>query len=133
MRTIKTEFPDFDGPELDIAPFTPEPWHNDACPRYSLREGVNELTLWTDYMDPTKREYKGSQYLLVVSSNEEQVTTFEGETIEALREALNAWYERLVGYRPDDDLRTTGQPEMPLGELMALAGAMAILTLTSHD
>ncbi len=133
MRTIKTEFPDFDGPELDIAPFTPEPWHNDACPRYSLREGVNELTLWTDYMDPTKREYKGPQYLLVVSSNEEQVTTFEGETIEALREALNAWYERLVGYRPDDDLRTTGQPEMPLGELMALAGAMAILTLTSHD
>ena len=133
MRTIKTEFPDFDGPELDIAPFTPEPWHNDACPRYSLREGVNELTLWTDYVDPTKREYKGPQYLLVVSSNEEQVTTFEGETIEALREALNAWYERLVGYRPDDDLRTTGQPEMPLGELMALAGAMAILTLTSHD
>lgn len=133
MRTIKTEFPDFDGPELDIAPFTPEPWHNDACPRYSLREGVNELTLWTDYMDPTKREYKGPQYLLVVSSNEEQVTTFEGETIEALREALNAWYERLVGYRPDDALRTTGQPEMPLGELMALAGAMAILTLTSHD
>lgn len=133
MRTIKTEFPDFDGPELDIAPFTPEPWHNDACQRYSLREGVNELTLWTDYMDPTKREYKGPQYLLVVSSNEEQVTTFEGETIEALREALNAWYERLVGYRPDDDLRTTGQPEMPLGELMALAGAMAILTLTSHD
>lgn len=131
MRTVKTEFPDFDGPELDIPPFTPEPWHNDACPRYSWREGVDELTLWTDYADPAKRECDGPQYLLVVSSNEEQVTTFEGETIEALREALNAWYEQSVGYRPDDDLRASGQPEMPLGELMSLVGAMAILT--SHD
>jgi hypothetical protein len=95
MRTIESEFPDFDGEHLNIPPFVAEPWHNDACPRYSYREDPFELTLWTDYKDPSEREIDGPQYTLCVSRLEGYlVTYFEGETLEEFRGVLEAYLNR---------------------------------------
>ena len=114
MRTIRSEFPDYDGEELHIAPFVCEPWHNDMCPRYVWRCEDGEATLWVDYVDPARREAQALRfYFTVADPDEEIVASFEAETEHGLRVNLEYWYEYQVGYNPDE-----GTP-LPLGELMA--------------
>lgn len=112
MRTIKSEFPDYDGEELHIAPFVCEPWHNDMCPRYVCRfyDG-GEATLWVDYVEYAKREVGGYRFWLAITDpDEEIIESFAGETEASLREDLNLWYEERAGLKPRS---------MPLGDLMA--------------
>lgn len=56
MRTVKTEFPDYDC-ELPVVPgFEDSSWKNDACPSLTRDYGDGyELRLWCDYRDPIKR------------------------------------------------------------------------------
>src|SRR5574337_1507932 len=97
MRTIKSEFPDYDNVELSIPPFTCEPWHNDACPRYVWRGDTDdliecELTLWGDYKDPAKRENDGATmfYFTVGTTDDGRPNgEFWGETEADLRAMLN--------------------------------------------
>ena len=113
MRTIKSEFPDYDGEELHIAPFVCEPWHNDMCPRYVWRCDDGEATLWVDYVDPAKREAEGLRFFLnIADPDEETLAGFEAETEDELRFELEIFHEYHANYTFDDC-------PLPLGELMA--------------
>jgi hypothetical protein len=63
MRTVKTEFPDYDG-ELPVVPgFEDTSWKNDVCPSLTRDYGDGyELRLWCDYRDPERREFETEQY-----------------------------------------------------------------------
>lgn len=133
MRTIQSEFPDYDGVELDIPPFRPEPWHNDVCPRYTHRGGIPDtagcfMNLWTEYVDPAKRESGGDLYLFEVTDEDLLcVKAWSAETLTELRSMLNAWYHEHAGYEPDaDSLMYHGKP-LPIGILMAQVGTVAYL------
>jgi hypothetical protein len=56
LRTIQTEFPDYDVSTLPVIPagFVDESWHNEACPRFD--HPALRLSLWIDYADPAQRE-----------------------------------------------------------------------------
>lgn len=136
MRTIQSEFPDYDNVQLHIPPFVSEPWHNDTCPRYVWRGDTPdlaecELTLWVDYLDPALRENEGvaMYYFTVGVEGEGRVLiAFWGETEDELRDMLNAWYEEHVGYRPDEDVASKlNEAVLDLGELMHLVGTVAYL------
>lgn len=134
MRTIKSEFPDYDNVEYFIPPFTCEPWHNDMCPRYVWRGDTDdlvecELTLWVDYLDPAKRENDGGEMFNFTVSAVDcfPMTVFLAESEEALRTQLNDWYEQRVGYRPDDDMTQSTLGPMPLGQLLHLVGTRLYL------
>ena len=62
MRTVKTEFPDYDGELPFIAGYEDTSWHNDACPSIEKDYGNGvRVRVWCDYVDPEKRqnpEYK---------------------------------------------------------------------------
>lgn len=134
MRTIKSEFPDYDNDEWFIPPFACEPWHNDACPRYVWRGDTDdlldcELTLWVDYLSPAKRDDTSEQFVFVVGEQDNNFShgTFFAETEAELRQQLNDWYEQNVGYRPDYDmLQDTGEA-MALGQLLHLVGTRLFL------
>lgn len=135
MRTIKSEFPDYDNVKYFIPPFTCEPWHNDMCPRYVWRGDTDdlvecELTLWVDYLDPAKRENDGATmfYFTVGTTDDGRPNgEFWGETEDELRSMLNGWYEKRVGYRPDDDMAQSTLGPMPLGQLLHLVGTRLYL------
>lgn len=131
MRTINSEFPDYDNVALNIPPFTCEPWKNDACPRYVWRGlepdlPMYELTLWLDYKDSAKRDnYGATMYYFTVGieGDGRPLLEFWGESEDELRDTLNGWYEERVGYRPDADVT----PKLvDLGELMLLVGQVGI-------
>jgi len=66
--TYKTEFPDFDYdiPQLPDG-FVDVSWHNNVSPSFekSLKDNLS-LTLWVNYLDESKRECGGDQFLVIV-------------------------------------------------------------------
>lgn len=142
MRTIESEFPDYDNVTLTIPPFVAVPWYLDTCPRYVWRGDTPdlaecELTLWLDYKDPAKRGNDGApMYFFMVGPEGEgrPLTGFWGETEGELRDMLNDWYEEHVGYRPDDDVAAKiGERRLDLGELMHLVGTVVYLEIKSGN
>lgn len=123
MRTIESEFPDYDNVQLHIPPFVAEPWHNDTCPRYvcrTLAAGQVEqcVTLWVDYKDPAKREDPSAPQFYVTVGGEDGSTPlaeFWGETDDELRSMLAAGHFERAG--------KTIAKTLPLGELMKVVGA----------
>lgn len=132
MRTIQSEFPDYDDVELLIPPFTCEPWHNDMCPRYVFRgtqdsEAGCELILWTQYKNPEWRELGCARYCFQVGTEDENMCgefreSVEFESLDDLRAWADDWYFEHVGYRPDTDWFEGHGEEMPLGQLLHLVG-----------
>lgn len=129
-RTIESEFPDYDNVHLNIPPFVCEPWCDDICPRYVWRGTTPdvkdcELTLWVNYYDPALREgnadYKMFCFTVGVVDDGRPIMDWAAESIEELREQLNDFYERHVGYRPDED------SNLGLGELLELVGTYVYL------
>ena len=60
MRTVKTEFPDYDGVLPHIAGYEDSSWHNDACPSIEKNYGTGvRVRIWCDYADPERRESNG--------------------------------------------------------------------------
>lgn len=60
MRTVKTEFPDYDGELPYIAGYEDSSWHNDACPSIEKDYGNGvRVRIWCDYADPERRESNG--------------------------------------------------------------------------
>lgn len=60
MRTVKTEFPDYDGVLPYIAGYEDTSWHNDACPSIEKDYGNGvRVRIWCDYVDPERRESNG--------------------------------------------------------------------------
>jgi hypothetical protein len=57
MRTIKTEFPDYDGALPFINGYEDTSWHNDACPSIEKDFGDDlRIRIWCDYANPENRE-----------------------------------------------------------------------------
>jgi hypothetical protein len=67
-QTYRTEFPnfDYDIPQLPEG-FVDVSWHNNVSPSFEkpLKDDL-ALTLWVDYLDESKRECGGSQFLVMV-------------------------------------------------------------------
>lgn len=92
MRTVKTEFPDYDGVLPVIAGYEDTSWHNDACPSIEkdYYNGVR-VRIWCDYVDPEKREMPHyQQYSVVVYSptDEEGSDLFSTNWIHVLIERV---------------------------------------------
>lgn len=92
MRTVKTEFPDYDGVLPVIAGYEDSSWHNDACPSIEkdYYNGVR-VRIWCDYVDPEKREMPHyQQYSVVVYSptDEEGSDLFSTNWIHVLIERV---------------------------------------------
>lgn len=137
MRTIKSEFPDYDNDVFFIPPFICEPWHNDACPRYVWRGDTEdlvdcELTLWVEYRDPAKRENYETQFCFTVGWRDQgallQWANFETEA--ELRTWADDTYGQLVGYRPGHDFFSNTGQELNLGQLLHTVGTMIYLRST---
>lgn len=109
MRTLKSEFPDYDGELTNLPPFTFEPWHNDVCPLYYWRGWIEggetpelancELILGIDYVDPNKREFPERRFLLSVG--QPYLGSLTAETEGEFVQVLHDWYEQAVGYVPE--------------------------------
>lgn len=70
MRTVKTEFPDYDGELPYIAGYEDTSWHNDACPSIEKDYGNGvRVRIWCDYVDPERREFTHyNRFAIVVFS-----------------------------------------------------------------
>lgn len=104
MRTLKSEFPDYPESALPaVDGFTFEPWHNDACPRFSWRaeNGDCVLTLFVDYPTPTDREDPYTPRFVFTVEDWNGATAdayFCAETEEELRAVLFAHFCAIAGY-----------------------------------
>jgi hypothetical protein len=63
MRTVQTEFPDFDDDLQAIlarlgGDWEDNSWHNDSCP--SLFSAERDLVCYVDYLDAAKREFEAA-------------------------------------------------------------------------
>jgi hypothetical protein len=71
--TYQTEFPDYpvaDMPEIP-AGFADTSWRQDASP--SFTSSSHGLTIWIDYVDLTKREFKNTHRFVVADVDGEDV------------------------------------------------------------
>lgn len=74
--TYKTEFPDFDYTLPTVPGFEDASWHNDICPSLMMRLHAVDLTIWCDYADRSKREFReGDQYGLTIAQSDGTVNT----------------------------------------------------------
>ena len=78
IHTLEAEFPDY-GP-LDFEPplnWIASHWHNNSCPSWESPKKPNgqNLTLWAEYADESKRESKGLRFTLCLYFDGEYVST----------------------------------------------------------
>ena len=130
MRTLYSEFPDWDGAENDLivlVPFYFEPWRNDACPKYVWEDkercpGVT-LTVWVHY-----KRSEGPRIVLTAEKNGAFHTLIQGETWDEMREKANNVHVFLTGRDLDAELMWTDYEKVPLGQLLH-ATAMKMLEM----
>jgi len=124
VRTLYSEFPDWDGAENDLivlVPFYFEPWRNDACPKYvwddkERHPGVT-LTVWVNY-----KRYKGPRIVMTGEKNGAFYTLVQGDTWDEIRERANNAYLLITGRDLDAELMAEEQQKVPLGQLMHAMG-----------
>lgn len=132
LAKYQQEFPSFGILDVELPEgFEDESWHNEAMPSFT-KELFNGqyLRLWIDYADPSMRETPAFQRFAVLLYDHDMelvrslVTTDDYMSVlEAInqftpavtpyqciryaarmsREQLNDWYQKNVGYRPDDE------------------------------
>lgn len=102
IALVKREFPDFDGEVLNLIPLKCEAWHNDAMPVYRKRFGDTcYIELWTNYADPAQRELGGKRFIASAVSEEHGVLlTAQAETLDDMRQQLEALHKQTFGYVP---------------------------------
>ena len=124
MRTLKSEFPDWDGDEDDLivlVPFLFDPWHNDECPKYVWSDherhpGVS-MTLWVQYKDYSPRSQR---YTFVVRKGGYTVYTRVARDLVTLQCEAN-WHYRMPTGR-DLDQYEEDEQYIPLGQLLLTLG-----------
>lgn len=131
LPLYQVEFPDFGELDVTLPEgFTDASWHNDACPSFDKRLPNRQyLRIWIDYKVPADREFsermrfslglydhevshlrdllESEDFSEICRAAEEfkpQATPFQMicNASHMTREQLNDWYEKNVGYRPDD-------------------------------
>jgi hypothetical protein len=90
--TYKTEFPDFDYdiPQLPDG-FVDVSWHNNVSPSFEkpLKDNLS-LTLWVDYLDESKRECGGDQFLVIVHIKDQLEDQLYCSDFESFDDAIHA-------------------------------------------
>lgn len=126
MRTLNSEFPDWDGDEDDLIVLVPllfDPWHNDECPKYVWSDherhpGVS-MTLWVQYKDYSPRSQR---YTFVVRDGGKIVYVRCARDLAELQKDATWHYCMLTRRDLDRErMREDGQPT-PLGQLLLTLG-----------
>ena len=90
--TYKTEFPDFnyDIPQLPDG-FVDVSWHNNVSPSFEkpLKDNL-VVTLWVDYLDESKRECGGDQFLVIVHTKDNLEDQLYCSDFESFDDAIHA-------------------------------------------
>ncbi len=126
MRTLKSEFPDWDGDEDDLIVLVPllfDPWRNDECPKYVWSDherhpGVS-MTLWVQYKDYSPASQR---YTFVVRKGGYTVYTRVGRDLDELRRDANWHYYMLTGRDLNQERFEEDGYYMPLGQLLLTLG-----------
>lgn len=93
MKSLyKTEFPnfDYDIPQLPDG-FVDVSWHNNVSPSFKrqLKDNLT-LTLWIDYLDESKRECGGDQFLVIVHIEDQIEDVLYESDFESFDDAIRA-------------------------------------------
>ena len=103
MRTVKTEFPDYDGELPYIAGYEDTSWHNDTCPSIEKDYGNGvRVRVWCDYVDPEKRqnpEYKRFAIVAYSPTDEDGSTLLSTDSFHLVIERI-AQYEASMSIPP---------------------------------
>lgn len=95
MRTVRTEFPDYDGELPSIPGYEDTSWHNDVCPSIGRDYGDGvRVRVWCDYVDPEKRECPDSKRFAIVAYS----PTDEDGTVMLDTDSLSLVIERIGQY-----------------------------------
>lgn len=95
MRTVRTEFPDYDGELPSIPGYTDTSWHNDACPSIGRDYGDGvRVRVWCDYVDPEKRECPESKRFAIAAYS----PTDEDGTVMLDTDSISLVIERICQY-----------------------------------
>ena len=120
MRTLYSEFPDWDGAENDLivlVPFYFAPWRNDTCQKYvwddKERHPGTTLTVWVHY-----KRSRGPRIVMTGEKNGTFYTLIQGETWDEMREKANNIHVFLTGRDLDAALMAEEREKVPLGQLM---------------
>lgn len=103
MRTVKTEFPDYDGELPYIAGYEDTSWHNDACPSIEKNYGNGvRVRIWCGYVDPDRWEGTGFRFGVVVESPTDEGTILLSTNSEQLVIERVAQFEASMTIPPLD-------------------------------
>lgn len=100
VRTITTEFPDFDTSTLPAIPagFEDSSWHNDSCPSWH-HEGLG-LSIYIDYVDPSQRECQhpeGPRFSLLMRPDDEPHALCHTDDWQEVLETIEAYRATMAG------------------------------------
>ncbi|MCT8985291.1 hypothetical protein [Shewanella phaeophyticola] len=73
MALYKSEFGENFNLGFNIEDFpwlTDKSWHNDMCPSFYFKMGIQHLVLWVDFEAPDDREESEERYLVMTAINE---------------------------------------------------------------
>jgi len=87
MRTLNSEFPNYDDTITMPEGWIDTSWHNDVCPSFEKVFGDTTFRLWCDFKDPALREVGGLRFTVCTYINEDELSESLGQ-FESMDEAL---------------------------------------------
>ena len=87
MRTLRSEFPDYDDTITLPEGWIDTSWHNDVCPSFEKTFGDTTFRLWCDYVDPERREMYGAMRFVIYIEDEVNYVCI-GQT-DTIKEAID--------------------------------------------
>lgn len=88
MRTLNSEFPNYDDIINMPDGWHDSSWHNDVSPSFEKQIGEVIFKIWCDYKDPNRREVGGKQFTVATYDQKEFELLAELGEFDTLAEAL---------------------------------------------